>query len=102
MDEISHFTFQFHYIFRNPVDGDGEKLVFYNVYVHDRNLINYLKGNLQKNNRVFVNGFINYKPDIDQNGKKAFSGFIEATNIFKIERFSELSNENPIIRSVSE
>lgn len=77
----------------------------YNVYVHDRNLINYVKENLKRRDRVFLNGFLNYKPEIDQDGKKAFSGFVEATNILKIDRFSEISYENPIeenIKSASE
>lgn len=81
---------------RNPVDGDGQKLAFINVFVHDRNLIDYLKENLQKRDKIFVNGFLNYKPEIDQNGEKAFSGFVEATNILRIDRFSDIANQNPI------
>lgn len=84
--------------FRNPAEGGAETLKreLYNVYVHDRNLIDYVKNNVTRRDRVFVNGFLNYKPEIDENGAKAFSGYIEATKILKIDRFSEMSHENPI------
>lgn len=84
------------YFSRNPVDGENQKLTFYHIFVHDPNLINYVKENLQRKDRVFLFGSLNYKPEIDQNGEKTYGGYIEATNIFKIDRFSELSNENPI------
>lgn len=85
-------------VFRNPAEGDIErqKREIYSVYVHDRNLIDYVKENLNQRDRVFVNGFVNYKPEIDENGEKSYSGHIEATNILKIDRFSEMTNENPV------
>lgn len=88
--------------FRNPAEGDVErqKRELYSVYVHDRTLIDYVKENLNRRDRVFVNGFLNYKPETDENGEKAYSGHIEATNILKIDRFSEMSNENPIDESI--
>lgn len=95
-------SFIFH---RNPIDGESQKLSFFNIFVHDRNLINYAKENLRKKDRIFVNGFLSYKPETDQTGAKAYGGYIEASNILKIERFSEISNENPIdenIKSVGE
>lgn len=100
------YIISIHRISRNPIDGvDSQKREFYDVYVHDRNLINYIKENLKRRDRVFVNGFLNHKPETDQDGKKAFSGFIEATNILKIDRFSDIAYENPIdesIKSVNE
>lgn len=98
---------RFYIIFlRNPIEGgETHKLAFYNIYVHDRNLIDYVKENLRKKDRIFVNGLLSYKPDTDQNGAKAYGGYIEASNILKINRFSEISNENPIeenIKSVGE
>lgn len=91
---ISSLKCMFSLFHRNPVDGKSEKVAFYNIFCHDPDLIDYVKNNLQKRDRVFLNGFLNSKPDIDENGKKVFSGFIEATNIMKIDRFLELSSEN--------
>lgn len=92
---------------RNPDSGEGDsqKREFYNVFIHDPNLINYAKENLKRKDRVFVNGFLNYKSELDQDGKKQVNGYVEATNIFKIDRFSELSSENPVddrIKSANE
>lgn len=97
----------YYYFSRNPAEGDAvsQKRDLYNVYVHDRHLIDYVKQSLKRRDRVFLNGFLNYKPEVDQNGEKTYSGHIEATNIVKIDRFSEMSNENPIdenIKSVNE
>lgn len=85
---------------RDPVIGESQKRAFYQVFVHDPNLINYVKKNLNKRDRIFVNGFLNYKSETGQDGKRFHSGYVEATNILKIDRFPELSNENPIDESI--
>lgn len=43
-----------------------------------------------------MNGFLNYKPETHQNGERVYAGYVEATNILKVDRFSKLSEENPI------
>lgn len=72
----------------------------YAVYVHDPNLIEYTKNNLKQRDRVFVNGFVNYKPQTNENGERSYSGHIEATSILKVDRFSEISQKNPIDKRV--
>lgn len=57
--------------------------------MHDPSLVQILR-NLQWKNRVLVNGS---KPETDQNGQKKFSGHIEATQILKVDRFSEAISE---------
>lgn len=65
-----------------------EVVSFFRVFVHDKNLINYSKSNLQKRDRVIVHGFLNSKPETDLNGQKKYGGFIEATHIVKVDRLS--------------
>lgn len=84
------------FMIRNAPDGESEKTEFLNIYVHDNELIKITKNNLQKRDRVFIRGFLSHKPDTDQKGQKTFSGNIEATNILKVDRFSEANNENLI------
>lgn len=66
------------------------------MFVHDSNLIEELKNNFQKRDRVFINGFLGSKQETDQNGQKKYGGHIEATNILRVDRFSEANNENRI------
>lgn len=88
------------FFFRNQVEGETEKTQFIRVYVHDNNLVQLVKKNLQKRDRVFLNGFLGMKPETDENGQKKFGGHIEATNILKVDRFNEYADENPIEESV--
>lgn len=62
---------------------------FFNVLVHDSDLIELLKNKLQKRDKVFINGLLNSRPEMDENGATKNSGFIEATNILKVDKFSE-------------
>lgn len=86
--------------FRNPVEGENEKTLFFAIYVHDRNLRNSLENNFQKRDRVFISGLLSNKPETDQNGQKRLSGHIEATDIIKIGRSFEADDENTIEENV--
>lgn len=85
-------------VFRNPENDQtgSETVSFFNIFVHDPDLINVVKQQLQKKDRIFIKGLLGYKPETDQNGRKKFSGHIEAENILKIDRFSEAAIENPV------
>lgn len=85
---------------RNAAEGPIEKPTFYSVFVHNSELIKLLKNDLQRKDRVIVEGFLNSKPETDQNGVKRFAGYIEATNIFRVDRFSEAISES--IQSTNE
>lgn len=73
---------------------------FYRVFVHDYDLIQMLKTNLQKKDRILVNGFLGYKPENDQNGQKKYAGHVEATHIIKVDRFTEGVSENSVEENV--
>ena len=89
--------FIFFLIYRNTTDGsESERVQFYKVYVHDKDLIQLLKNNVQKRDRVLVNGFLGAKPETDLNGQKKYSGHVEATQILKVGRFSEAQNEDSV------
>lgn len=79
--------------FRNEEGAESSRTFFFNVFVHDNELIEMLKG-LQKRDKVLIRGFLNSKPENDQNGNKKHSAYIEATNILKVDRFSESISEN--------
>lgn len=49
---------------------------------------------LQKKDKVLISGILNSRPENDQNGNKKHSAFIEATNILKVDRFTESISEN--------
>lgn len=75
--------------------GDN-KLLMFRVYVHEPSLVELVKNSLQRRDRVFVNGFLNYKSEMDKSGVKKRNGYIEAKNIFKVDRFNtERFNEAP-------
>lgn len=68
----------------------------FRVYVHEPSLVELVKNSLQRRDRVFVNGFLNYKSEMDKSGVKKRNGYIEAKNIFKVDRFNtERFNEAP-------
>lgn len=95
VSKVHFLQFIIHYLFfRNPAEEPIEKPTFFAVFVHDKDLIKLLKSDLQRKDRVIVEGFLNSKPEADQNGVKKHAGFIEATNIFRVDRFSEAVNEN--------
>lgn len=59
-----------------------------------------VKNNLERRDRVIVNGTLGYKPQVDQNGQNKFAGHIEAQQILKVDRFSEAVNDATIEKSV--
>lgn len=59
--------------------------------MHDKDLIEYTKSDLQKGNRVLIFGSLNSKSETNTNGQKKHCGFIEATHIHKIDRISNAS-----------
>lgn len=75
-------------IIKNNEEGDKKVTNFIRVLVHDANMIKLLQENLQVGDRVVVNGFLNSTSDVDINGKKKYSGHIEAINILKADRFT--------------
>lgn len=98
--KFHHNSIIFFFALRNLPDGEAEKTSFLNIYVHDDDLIKITKENLQKRDRVFISGILSSKADTDQNGQRKYSGHIEATNILKVDRFSEAKNENIIEENV--
>lgn len=97
-------TNQFLSIYRSAPEraseGQLEKTQYVRIYVHDQNLKQLLKENFQKGDRVFLNGFLNSKPEVDQSGQKKYGGFVEATNILKVDRFSAADSEYPAEENV--
>lgn len=80
--------------FRNEIEGgETEKVQFYRIFVHDKDLIEMLKTNIQRKDRVLVNGFLSYKAENDQNGQRKYIGHIEATHILRVDRFSQNFDE---------
>ncbi|XP_031626403.1 uncharacterized protein LOC116342795 [Contarinia nasturtii] len=93
--DFSTFNLASHFTMRNYDTGEEkEKVTYFNVHVHDKNLIQILKQNIQRFNRVIVKGILNNKPDSDINGKKVSFGYIEATNILRVDRFSQPPNDS--------
>ncbi|XP_055326587.1 uncharacterized protein LOC129580306 [Sitodiplosis mosellana] len=95
-DQHSVFSLCGHFVAKNVTDGESERVQFYRVYVHDKELIQFLKTNVQKRDRILVNGFLNGKSETDENGKSRYAGHIEATQIVKVDRLVEAVNENPV------
>lgn len=44
--------------------------------------------NLHKNDRVYINGFINYMANNYPDGKDYTNGFIQPTNLVKLRKFN--------------
>lgn len=89
----------FVYFCRSPNESESEMIQFYRVFVHDADLIQALKNNFQKRDRILINGALGSRPETDINGQKKLSGHIEATHILRVDRFSEAVEENSIEES---
>lgn len=62
----------------------------------DESLLEFIKNNFKKSDRVFIDGRIEHSTKTGQDGKKIFSGYIVAKNVYKVRR---QSNENKVLES---
>ncbi|XP_055298988.1 uncharacterized protein LOC129566786 [Sitodiplosis mosellana] len=67
---------------------DGEESSgahYHRVFAYD-DLLGYVKANLKKGDRILLNGRIGHMTNTQPDGKKFYSGFIVAENIFRVAR----------------
>lgn len=48
-----------------------------------------LAENLQKFDRIYLTGFVSYSTKMYQDGREYVNGFIEPTNLVKLQKFNE-------------
>lgn len=79
----------FFFEFKNR-NSDGlirEQTDFVNIFVYDETLRNIVRNQLNKSDRVRVEGQLKQKVCVDDKGNKRYMGYIEATKIAKLVTF---------------
>lgn len=71
-------------IFRNSDGIDEDRTDFITVFVYNEPLRNIVRNQLQRLDRVRVEGVLKYKACIDESGKKRYKGYVNATKIAKV------------------
>lgn len=82
-------------LYRN---GSEHVSQFHKVFVYDDQLREYVRDNLQKKDRVFVNGSLRHLTHTDDEGRRKYSAYIVANSIHKIAKRATW-NQNPLIVS---
>lgn len=70
---------------RNSKDEtQSDKTSFHRVFAYDTELCQYIESKLNKRDRVLLTGKIGHMTWTGEDGKKVFSGFIIADNVYRI------------------
>lgn len=77
-----NFQFIFFFFFRK---NNRQISNFHVVFIRDRELCNFVRKNLQKNDRIYLRGHLSRNKFTDDDGKWHYSGFINAEHINKIK-----------------
>lgn len=78
---------------RNENGEEENGAHFHRVFVYDEGVRDFVK-NLQRKDRVLLNGRIGHMTNTQPDGKKLYSGFIVAENVFRIARRTNVEVES--------
>lgn len=97
-----NFFFRFSNRDENGEDTSGTH--FHRIFAYKDEVRQYINQNLKKRDRILVKGQIRHQTHTEPDGKKLYSGFIAADNIFKIARrtHAEVESNETVNESVEE
>lgn len=67
--------------------NECEDKEYHKIRIYNDPKMQQLAQNLNKSDRIYLTGFINYSRDTYSDGNEYVNGFIEVTNLVKILRF---------------
>lgn len=65
---------------------EGDAVNFHRVFVHDEGLRQYIQNHVKRSDRVLLTGRIDHMTHTGTDGKRVYSGFIVADNIYRVAR----------------
>lgn len=71
---------------RNENGEDTPGTHFHRIFAYKDEVRQYINANLKKSDRILVKGQIRHQTNTEPDGKKLYSGYITADNIFKVAR----------------
>lgn len=79
----------FSHVHRNSEEGtQSDKTSFHRVFAYDTELCQYIENKLKKRDRILLTGRIGHMTNTAEDGKKVYSGYIMADNIYQIAQRS--------------
>lgn len=75
--------------YRKGKREESEGMEYHRVVIHKNLKMQQLALNLQKLDRIYLTGFINYANEMYPNGNEYVNGFIEVTNLVKLRKFDK-------------
>lgn len=87
--------FFLHFVDSNNEDGsETDGTSFHRVFIYESALREYIQNNLKKSDRILLNGKIGHMTSTGPDGKKVYSGFIVADNLYRIARRTTSQSES--------
>lgn len=80
--------------YRNSDGIKEERTDFIPVFVYNETLRNIVRNQLQRLDRVRIDGQLKYKACLDEKGKKQYKGYILANRIAKLIKLRDVPMEN--------
>lgn len=79
----------------DPESGaEGEGVYFHRVFVYDEALREFVRNKLTKTDRIAITGKIAHMTNTSADGKKMYSSFIVADNIYRVARRNVQATED--------
>lgn len=86
-NNLSTFGVATHFRGTNREDGtQTNETSFHRVIAYDTELRRYIENTLKKSDRILLTGKLGHMTNTGEDGKKSYSGFIVAENIYQIAR----------------
>lgn len=98
----NHLHFQFFFCSNSEDGSESDGTSFHRVFIYDQGLRQYIQNKLKKSDRILLNGKIGHMTSTGSDGKKVYSGFIVADNLYRIARRTHPqseSNENTEVKA---
>lgn len=72
---------------RDPESGEEiEGVYFHRVFVYEKALREFTQNKLDKHDRIMITGKVAHMTNTSTDGKKLYSGFVVADNIYRVAR----------------
>ncbi|XP_031640708.1 uncharacterized protein LOC116352336 [Contarinia nasturtii] len=92
-DKYSAFFLAMRYSSKDSTMNIVDKTDLISIFAYNDVLRNILKRQLNRLDRVRVEGILKYKPCIDSQGKKKYKGYIKAERIIKLITFNDIEKK---------
>lgn len=77
------------FIYRKGQSKESEDVEYHNVFIYKNPKLQRLADGLQKFDRIYLSGFVNYSTKMYEDGSEHENGFIQPINLVKLQKFNE-------------